>query len=116
VLRADDHGCEATLGTGDGAFAAVGCTPRVAVLYGILAGRTGSVTATLRGGRTVRPRIVDIPRRIGRGRAFVLALPRGAEVRSLRLDGRRVTFPLLPAARQCGYRVYAPFLSPPPYR
>ena len=66
-----------------------------------------------RGGRTLRPRIVGIPRRIGRGRAWVLALPRGARVRALRFDDRPVTLPLLPAADQCGYRVYAPFLSGP---
>jgi len=115
ALRGEEAACEAMLDTGDGAFAAVGCTPRVAVLYGALAGGTRSVTATLRGGRTVRPRILRVPQRIGPGRAFVLALPRGAEVVALRFGRRRVAFPLLPAARQCGYRVYEPFLSPPPF-
>jgi hypothetical protein len=63
----------------------------------------------------LRPRIVRVPRRIGRGRAFVLRLPRGAEVAALRFDRKLVTFPLRPAARQCGYRVYEPFLTQPPF-
>ena len=33
---------------------------------------------------------------------------------ALRFDRRRISFPLRPAADQCGYRVFAPFLSPPP--
>jgi hypothetical protein len=53
---------------------------------------------------------VAVPRRFGGGRAWVLALPRRAYVKALRLDGRDVRFPLLPAAEQCGYRVYGPGL------
>jgi hypothetical protein len=92
--------------------ALAGCTPRRAVIYGALDRGVRAVAAVLRGGRALRARIVRIPRRVGGGRAFVLALPRAARVKALRFDGRAVTFPLLPAADQCGYRVFAPFLSP----
>ena len=78
---------------------------------GHLTRRARSVRVGLRGGRTLRPRIVGLPRRLGGGRAFVLALPRRARVKALRIGGDRVTFPLLPASRQCGYRLYAPYLS-----
>jgi hypothetical protein len=114
TLRGAEPACGTSLdGQEDGAFAAVGCSPRVAVLTGTLARRTRTVRVVLRGGRTLRPRIVRIPRRIGRGRAWALALPRGARVQALRFDDRRATFPLLPAADQCGYRVYGPALAQP---
>jgi hypothetical protein len=100
-------------GDDDGAFAVVGCRPRVAVLTGVLSRRTRWVRAVLRGGRTLRARVVRIPRRFGGGRAWVLALPRGARVKALSFDGRRATFPILPARDQCGYRVYAPGLAEP---
>ena len=57
------------------------------------------------------PASTGIPRRVGHGRAWVLPLPRGAHVVALRFDDRRTPFPLLPAADQCGYRVYGPSLS-----
>ena len=59
----------------------------------------------------MRARIVRVPRRFGGGRAWVLALPRSARVTALRIGGRTYTFPLPPAADQCGYRVHAPALS-----
>jgi hypothetical protein len=91
-------------------YAAVGCSPRVAVVTGPLPRGSRAVHAVLRGGRTLRARVVAIPRRFGGGRAWVLALPRVARVKALRLDGARVPFPLLPASEQCGYRVYGPGL------
>ena len=89
-------------------YAIAGCTPRKAVVYGSVARGIRSVRAELRGGLVLRARIVRLPRRVGRGRAFVLALPRGARVDALRIGGRLITFPVLPAARQCGYRAFAP--------
>ena len=109
-----DPSCGSVVGDDeDGAFGVVGCGPRVAVLAGPLSRSTREVRAVLRGGRTVRARVVRIPRRFGRGRAWVLALPRGARVKALSFDGRRATFPLLPARDQCGYRVFAPGLAEP---
>ena len=78
------------------------------MIAGMLSGGARGARAILRGGRTLRARIVRVPRRFGGGRAWVLALPRTARVKALRIGGERFTFPLLPAARQCGYRVYAP--------
>ena len=84
------------------------------MLTGLLSRGTRAVRAVLRGDRTLRARVVRIPRRFGGGRAWVLALPRGARVEALRFDGRKATFPLLPARDQCGYRVhYAPELAEP---
>ena len=83
----------------------VGCSPRVAVLYGTLGRRNRSVTATLRGGRRLRARILRVPKRFGGGRAFVLALPRRAELTAVRLDGKRYPMRVPPAAGQCGYTV-----------
>ena len=87
------------------AIVTVGCSPRVAVLYGTLGRRDRSVTATLRGGRRLRARILRVPKRFGGGRAFVLALPRRAELTAVRLDGKRHPLRVQPAARQCGYSV-----------
>jgi hypothetical protein len=95
----------------DGATAVVGCTPRVAVLTGTLSGETRSVRAVLRGGRTLRARILRIPRRFGGGRAFVLALPRRASMRAIRFDDRSAALPVLPASDQCGYQVSGPAFS-----
>jgi hypothetical protein len=116
TLGRGEPACAAYLGrfAQDGAFAAVGCSPRVAVLTGLLSRRTRSVRAVLRGGRTLRARVVRVPRRLGGGRAWVLALPRRARVKALRFGRTRATFPLLPAARQCGYRLYAPGLAEGP--
>jgi hypothetical protein len=112
ILRGQEPLCGAGYLRGDdGAFAAVGCSPRVAVLMGTLDRRTRAVRAVLRGGRTLRARVVRVPRRAGGGRAWVLDLPRRARVTDLRFDGRRTAFPLLPAADQCGYRVFAPGLA-----
>jgi hypothetical protein len=89
----------------------VSCTPRIAVVAGTLPGRARPVRAVLRGGRTLRARVVRVPKRFGSGRAWVLALPRAARVQALRIGGRRFTFPMPPARDQCGYSVYAPGLS-----
>jgi hypothetical protein len=105
TLRGEEPECAAGLAAEDGAFAAVGCSPRVSVLTGTLARATRSVRVELLGGRTLRARIVRVPRRVRSGRVWVLALPRGARVKALRFDDRRARFTLLPAAQQCGYRV-----------
>ena len=109
-MNGDDGSCVFDVPESDGALAAVGCAPRVAVIAGMLTRGSRTVRAVLRGGRTVRARIVRVPRRFGGGRAWVLALPRSARVKALSIGGRRYTFPLLPAADQCGYEVYAPAL------
>jgi hypothetical protein len=110
ALRGEKPGCETISFGQDGAVAAVGCSPRLAVLYGPLARRTRTVRVTLAGGHTLRPRIVRIPRSPNR-RAFAIALPRGARVTALRFDRRRTPFPVLPASRQCGYRLVEPVLG-----
>jgi len=102
--------CLADAPGADEAYAVVGCSPRVAVITGPSARGAREVRAFLRGGRTLRARIVRIPRRLGGGRAWVLGLPRTARVKALGVDGLRVRFPLLPAADQCGYRVFGPGL------
>jgi hypothetical protein len=114
ALGAAEPECVSGIPGEDGAFAAVGCAPRVGVLTGRLGRRTRAVRtvrAVLRGGRTLRARIVRVPRRLGGGRAWVLALPRRARVVALDFGRGRVTFPVLPAADQCGYRIYAPGLD-----
>ena len=108
TLGGEERECVAGLADDDGAFAAVGCTPRVAVLTGTLARGTRAVRAELRGGRVVRARIVRVPRRLGGGRLWVLTPPRRAQVKALRFDGRRSRLLLPPAAEQCGYRLYVP--------
>ena len=112
-LKGDHGSCLFDVPEADGALAAVGCSPRIAVIAGVLERGSPAVRAVLRGGRTVRARTVRVPRRFGGGRAWVLTIPRGARVEALRFDARRFTFPLLPAADQCGYRVYAPGLAAP---
>jgi hypothetical protein len=111
TLRGEERECATGLANEDGAYAAVGCTPRVAVLTGTLARGTRAVLAVLRGGRTLRARIMRLPKRLGGSRVWVLAPPRAARVKALRFDHRRAPFPLLPAARQCGYRMAAPSIS-----
>jgi hypothetical protein len=110
TVGGDEQFCFGGLPEMEEVYAAVSCSPRVAVMTGPLPRRSRVVRAVLRGGRTVRARVVAVPRRFGGGRAWVLALPRRARVKALRLDGRNVRFPLLPAAEQCGYRVYGPGL------
>jgi hypothetical protein len=95
----------------DTAAISVRCAPRVAVLYGRLARGARPPRVLLRGGRSLRPRVLRLPRRLGHRRAFVLQLPRRAEVVALRVRGERLTFPLLPAARQCGYGIWQTFES-----
>jgi hypothetical protein len=110
ALRGEEGSCLFGVPDADGAIAAVGCTPRVAVIAGMLSRGARGARAILRGGGTLRARIVRVPRRFGGGRAWVLALPRKARVKALRIGGGRFAFPLLPAAAQCGYFVYAPSL------
>jgi hypothetical protein len=105
TLGRDEPECASTLERYGTVNATVGCAPRLALLTGTLDRDTRSVRAVLRGGRTLRARILTVPRRISRARAWVLALPRGARVKAVRFDDRRIVFPLLPAADQCGYRV-----------
>ena len=81
------------------------------MLTGTLARATRSVRVELRGGRILRARIARVPRRVRSGRVWVLALPRDARVKALRFDERRTRFTLLPAAEQCGYRVFGPSLD-----
>jgi hypothetical protein len=108
TLRGEERECATGLAPKDGAFAAVGCSPRVAVLTGTLRRTTHSVRVELRGGRTLRARIVRVPRRVRSGRVWVLALPRSARVKALRFDDRRTRVTLPPAAKQCGYRLSWP--------
>jgi hypothetical protein len=110
TVGGDEQFCFGGLPGTEEVYAAVSCSPRVAVVTGPLPRRSRGVRAVLRGGRTLRARVVTVPRRFGGGRAWVLALPRTARVKALRADGQRVRFPLLPAAEQCGYRIYAPGL------
>jgi hypothetical protein len=110
ALRGEERTCLFDVPEADGALAEVGCAPRVAVIAGMLPRAARTASAILRGGRTLRARIVRVPRRFGGGRAWVLPLPRTARVKALRIGGARFTFPLLPAAEQCGYSVHAPSL------
>ena len=113
VARAGQLGpeaCFADFGRATSAYLSVSCRPRVALLYGTLNRRTRGVAVRLRGGRRMRARVIRVPRRIGGGRAFVLALPRRAEVRSITAGPERVSLTVLPAARQCGYVLGVPGL------
>jgi hypothetical protein len=117
-LRAERHGEVACLGMTrrcqlgllgfPSAYADVRCGRRP-LLWGAAPAR--QVAAILRGGRILPARVLRLPRRLGRGRAFVLELPRRAEVVALRFGAERVRFPLPPAGRQCGYAVFEPALA-----
>ncbi len=123
TLRGEHPECVAHLSTNGEDYrihAAVTCTPRLAVMAGTLPRGARAVRAVLPGGRTLRARVVRVPRRYGGGRAWVLALPRTARVRAVRVEGGRSRgrrpFVLLPAADQCGYSTdtYLPSFSSAP--
>lgn len=103
--------CFAEVRSLDSVYIVVSCRPRLAVLYGTLERSSRVVRVGLRGGRVLRPRVIRVPRAIGRGRAYVLALPRRAEVVSLRLGDETIPLAVLPATRQCGYELSRPSLG-----
>jgi hypothetical protein len=110
-LRGEDPQCVAFPDerSFDGFHAEVSCTPRLAVIAGTFPKGTRAVRAVLRGGRTLRARVLRVPRRYGGGRVWVLSVPRTAHVRAVRVEGGknrgRSPFTLPPAAEQCGYSV-----------
>lgn len=119
TVRGDDARCVAMPSEryDAGIHAEVSCTPRFALMVGTLPKGIRAVRAVLRGGRTLRARVLRVPRRYGGGRVWVLSVPRAARVRAMRVDGARrrgrSPFTLLPAAAQCGYTVDANLPSGP---
>jgi hypothetical protein len=104
----------------DGPVGRVGCSPRVGVLMGRLAKGLRGVQLSLAGGGTLRARNVPVPRRLGGGRLWVVAIPRKARVVRMRFLGRRArerhepqpkragAYAVAPPARQCGYALPQP--------